>query len=168
MWRGMVSVMLMAMVTTGERVANAQTRSPGIRPEDAAIGALIDRGMERSATFRDLNTGLDTADVVVYVKFSPCAGGVPACLVWVSGGTDARRLLIKMDRFGRSPDELMALLAHELQHANEVASDSAITDLASFQKSFAARGWKHAAGFETEEAARMAKRVAAELSRRKM
>jgi hypothetical protein len=88
------------------------------------------------------------------------------CLFWASADTGARRLLIKIDRFGRSPDELTALLAHELQHANEVASDLEITNLASFQHSFASRGWKHAAGFETEGARRISKRVAAELSRR--
>jgi len=76
-----------------------------------------------------------------------------------------RRLLIKIDRFGHSPDELTALLAHELQHATEVASDSEITDLASFEKSFALHGWKHGAGFETGEAITISRRVAAELTR---
>ena len=41
----------------GEGIVNAQTESPRVRPEDAAIRALIDRGIERSATFRDLITG---------------------------------------------------------------------------------------------------------------
>ena len=168
MWRGMVGVMLMTIVTTGGRIVNAQTESPRVRPEGAAIRALIDRGMERSATFRDLNTGLDNANVIVYVRFSRCSTGVPACLLWASPDTNARRLLIKIDRFGHSTDELTALLAHELQHANEVASDAEITDFASFQNSFASRGWKHAAGFETEEAGTISKRVAAELSRREI
>lgn len=127
--------------------------------------ALIDSGMKRSPTFRALSTGLDNASVIVYVRFSSCPGGVPACLVWASAGADTRRLLIKIDRFGRSPDELTALLAHELQHATEVAVDLEITDLAAFQKSFALRGWKHGAGFETGDAIAASKRVAAELSR---
>ena len=74
--------------------------------------------------------------------------------------------MIKIDRFGRSPDELTALLAHELQHATEVAADSNVTDLASFEKSFVSIGRKHAAGFETEEAGKIMKRVAAELRHR--
>ena len=168
MGRGMAGVMLMTLVTIGVRVVDVQTRSPRVRPEDAAIRALIDRGMERSATFRGLSRDLDTADVIVYVRSSPCSRGVPACLLWAWADRDARRLLIKIDRFGRSPDELTALLAHELQHAREVAADSQITDLASFQKAFAARGWKHGAGFETEEARRISKRVATELSRREI
>ena len=165
MWRTMAGVMLMTIVTTGGRIVNAQTGFARVRPEGAAIRALIDRGMERSATFRDLHTGLDNANVIVYVRFSRCYAGVPACLVWVSADTDTRRLLIKIDRFGGSPDELTALLAHELQHAHEVAAAPDITDLASFQKSFAAHGWKHRDGFETELARRITMRVAAELSR---
>jgi hypothetical protein len=168
MWQGIVGVALVTIIAVGGREVNAQTKSPKVRPEDTAIRALIDRGIERSPTFRDLNTGLDNTNVIVYVRFSRCSTGVPACLHWASADTDARRLLIKIDRFGRSPDELTALLAHELQHANEVGADSAITDLASFQKSFASRGWKHAAGFETEEAGKILKRVAAELSRREI
>src|SRR5262245_30205193 len=168
MWRGMVGVMLVTIVTIGGRIVNAQTEAPRVRPEGAAIRSLIDRGMERSATFRDLNTSLDNANVIVYVRFAPCFAGVPSCLIWASADTKARRLLVKIDRFGRSPDELTALLAHELQHANEVASDSEVTDFASFQSSFALRGWKHAVGFETEEARKISKRVAAELSRREI
>jgi hypothetical protein len=130
MWRGMVGVMLMTIVTTQGRIVNAQTELPRVRPEGVAIRALIDRGMERSATFRDLNTRLDNANVLVYVRFARYSAGVPACLLWASADTKARRLLIKIDRFGRSPDELTALLAHELQHANEAAADSEVTDLA--------------------------------------
>src|SRR5213592_3896796 len=121
MWRGMVGVMLITIVTTGGQNVGAQSGSPRVRPEDAEIRALMDRGMEHSATFRDLNTRLDNTNVIVYVRFSRCPGGVPACLLWASADTVARRLLIKIDRFGRPPDELTALLAHELQHANEVA-----------------------------------------------
>ena len=165
MWRRIVGVMLMTIATTGGRNVNAQTGSPRVRPENAAIRALIDQGMERSATFRDLNAGLDKSNVIVYVRFSRCSGGVPACLFWASADALGRRLLIKIDRFGRSPDELTALLAHELQHANEVAADSNITDLASFQRSFASIGQKHSAGFETEEANKILGKVATELSR---
>src|SRR5688572_29971986 len=165
MWQGIVGVMVVTIIAVGGRV-NAQSESPRIRPEGTAMRALIDSGMERSATFRDLSTGLDNTNVIVYVRFSPCSGSVPACLVWASAGGGARRLLIKIDRFGRSPDQQTALLAHELQHANEVASDPEISDAISFQNSFASRGWKHAAGFETEEAGKISTRVAAELNSR--
>ena len=165
MWQGMIGAVLVTVIAIGGREVNAQGTSPRIRPEGAAMRALIDSGIERSATFRALSAGLDNASVIVYVRFSPCSGGVPACLVWASASADARHLLIKLDRFGRSPDELTVLLAHELQHATEVASAAAVTDRASCQKSFASRGWKHGAGFETGDAIAVSKRVAAELSR---
>lgn len=156
-------MVLLAMVAGGGTVS-AVGGTPAVRPEDAGLRALIATGMERSVTFRELNARLDTEDVVVYVRSSPCTGGVPACLVWATASAGPRRLLIKLDRFGRSPDELTALLAHELQHANEVASAKDIIDLVSFQKAFASRGWKHGAGYETEEAAKITRRVAAELA----
>jgi hypothetical protein len=165
MWREMIGAALVTIIVIGGREVNAQGESPRIRPEGAAVRALIDSGMERSTTFRDLSAALDNTDVIVYIRFSSCSGGVPACLLWASAGVDARRLLIKVDRFGRSPDEMTALLAHELQHATEVASDSQITDLASFEKSFASRGWKYRAGFETGRAITISRRVADELTR---
>ena len=165
MWRGMVGVALAAIAAAGADTVAAQSGSPAVRPEDGGIRALIAGGMERSTTFRDLNARIDKGDVIVYVRFSRCAGGVPACLLWASAGPGRRYLLINLDRFGRSPDELTALLAHELQHANEVASKPEITDPASFRKVFASLGWRHADGFETGEAREISRRVAAELRR---
>lgn len=138
---------------------------PGsIRPESPAVRALIARGLERSQTFRDLVRRLDATDVVVYVRFTPpCNGRVPACLLWGSSDRTHRRLLIKVDRFGRSENELTALVAHELQHASEVASAPDITDIASFQVWFAAHGRRGWHGFETDRAGEMTKKVMAEL-----
>jgi hypothetical protein len=165
MRQGLVGVVLAAIAAIGGVAANAYGEPTAVRPEDAAIGTLIAGGLERSATFRDLKTRLDRSDVVVYIRFSRCAGRVAACLTWGSAGAGTRRLLISLDRFDRSPDELTALLAHELQHANEVAASPEITDLDSFRKSFASRGWNHGTGFETGEATRITRLVAAELRR---
>ena len=166
MWRGMAGVVVAMIVAAGGETVSAQNGSPAVRAESDGVRELIAGGMQRSETFRDLGARLDTSDVVVYVRFSSCSRGVPACMLWASAGAGSRRLLIKVDRFGRNADELMALLAHELQHANEVATAPEITDAISFQESFASRGWKHLAGFETGEATRITKQVAAELSRR--
>ena len=165
MRQGLAGMVLTAIAATGGVTAQAQSGSPAVRPEDAGTRALVARGLERSATFRHLYTRLGGSDVIVYVRFSRCPEGVAACLAWVSAGADARRLLIRLDRIGRSPDELTAFLAHELQHANEVASAPGITDLDSFRKAFASLGWKHGNGFETEAAKTVTRRVAAELTR---
>jgi hypothetical protein len=162
MWQRLV---VLAAIAAGGGGVNAQGGSPAIRPEDAGIRVLIASGMERSATFRDLTAQVDHADVIVYIRFSRCPRGIPACLVWITADTGPRRLLIKLDRFGRSLDELTAWLAHGLHHANEVGSAPEVRDLASFERFFATRGWKHRDGFETEEARTITRKVAAELIR---
>ena len=90
MWRGMVGVALAAIAAAGADTVAAQSGSPAVRPEDAGVRALIASGMERSATFRDLNARLEKGDVIVYVRFSRCAGGVPACLLWAPAGAGRR------------------------------------------------------------------------------
>ena len=163
MRQGVVGVVLAAIAAAGEVPMIAQDASPALRPESAAVRALMTKGIERSSTFRDLTSRLSRADVVVYVRFSRCQGNAAACLLWASAAPGLRRVVIKLDQFGRSPNELTALLAHELQHALEVADAPEIKDLASFQKAFAERGWKGAHGFETAQAREVTKRVAAEL-----
>jgi len=163
MRHGIGGVALAAMLAAGTVSVHGQHGASAVRPESIEAGAVIASGMDRSATFRDLATHLDATDVVVYVRFSRCAARVPACLNWIASGAGSRRLLIRVDRFDRSPDEVTALLAHELQHASEVASAPEVTDLASFERLFAARGWKQAAGFETAQARDVTKTVAAEL-----
>jgi hypothetical protein len=159
----MAGVVLAAVTVAGGGDLKAQAAS-AVRPEDRALEVLIANGVERSATFRDLVTRLDTTDVVIYVRFSRCAGGVPACLLWASSSPGARRLVIKVDRFGGSEDSITALLAHEFQHACEVAASPEITDLASFQKAFEARGWKGSHGFETQQAKDINRKVLTELA----
>ena len=167
MWRGMLGVALAAIAAAGADTVAAQSGSPAVRPEDAGIRALIASGMERSATFSDLNARLEKGDVIVYVRFSRCAGGVAACLVWTSARADTRRLLIKVDRFGRSPNELTALLAHELQHALEIAEAPDVIDLPSFRHFYMSTGRPAIEGYETDAAIRVARTVASELANRR-
>ena len=162
MRHGLVVLFATAVVLSGMDLS-AEGAPTAVRPE-GAVRALVAKGLERSATFRNLVRRLDATDVVVYVRFSRCTG-VPACLLWASAGPRVRMLVARLDRFGHSDDELIALLAHELQHAYEVASGPATTDAASFGRWFATRGWKGAHGFETAEAQDVSRKVSAELIR---
>ena len=78
MWRGMVGVMLMTIATTGGRIVDAKPGHPGFGLKTPRFAPWIDRGFERSATFRELTAGLDNANVIVYVRSSPCSAGAPA------------------------------------------------------------------------------------------
>ncbi len=164
MRQGLVGVVLAAIAAAGQVPVTAQDASRALRPESAAARTLIANGIERSNTFRGLTDRLSGTDVIAYVRFSRCPGNFAGCLSWASAAPGLRRVLIKLDQFGRSPKELTSLLAHELQHALEVADAPEITDLASFEKVFAGRGWKGAHGFETAQAVDITKRVAAELA----
>ena len=168
MKQGVAGVVL-AVFATASGVSVLAQKAPGaIRPEDPLIRGLVERGIERSETFRNLVGGLDKSDVVVYVRFSPCRSGAPACLMWASAGPGIRRLLVKIDPFarrGRSDKDLMALLAHELQHASEVASAPGITGVASFREWFASHSRRGSPGLETDQAVEVQRKVMAELFR---
>lgn len=163
MRKRVVGLFLAVISVAGATRLNAQQAPQAVRPEGSGVQRLIAGGFERSATFRALVTTLDNADVVVYVRFARCAGDVPACLLWVTAGSGPRRLVVRLDRFVRSEDELTALLAHELQHANEVALNPGVKDLTSFRKLFESRGWKGQSGFETRAAGDIGRHVKAEL-----
>lgn len=160
-----LGLVVTAITFTNSTNLNSQQAPPAVRPEGSGVETLVTRGLQRSATFRDMVTRLENADVVVYVRFARCEGDVPACLTWVTGGSGSRRLLIRLDRFKRSADQLTALLAHELQHATEVASNVAVTDSRSFRELFEARGWKGPRGIETAAADDIERLVQAELFR---
>jgi hypothetical protein len=166
MRQGRAAAVLATMIAAGGVNADAQQSPSAVRPEDAIVRQLIARGLERSATFRDLVARLEAADVVTYVRFSPCPSRVPACLLWASSSPGVRRVVIKLDRFGGSEDTLTSLLAHELQHAWEVASSPRVRDLASFQQIFEQRGKRGSYGFETREAREIGRKVLVEISDR--
>ena len=159
----MVGVVLAALTVAAIEL-NSQTFVGAVRPEADDLRALIARGVERSATFRDLVTRLNASDVVIYVRFSRCAGSIPTCLFWAEPGPGVRRVVIRVNRAGLSEDSLVALLGHELQHAWEVASDASIKDAASFARAFQQRGWKGTDTFETGEAQDVGRQVRKELS----
>jgi hypothetical protein len=142
---------------------HGQVATTAVRPEQGDVQRVVAKGLEGSETFRELAARLDSSDVVVYVRFARCAGVVPACLMLASSTSGSRRLLVNLDRFGKSENELVGLLAHELQHANEVASAPEVRDAASFQKFFERCGWKGSDGFETAHAKEITRKVASEM-----
>lgn len=159
--RALATVLVLAnSITLGAQDAPVRVRGYG-----ADAGDLIVKGVARSPTFRNMVSRLEAGDVIVFVELSRCAGSVPGCLLWAAPAAGSRRLLARVDRFGRSENELIALLAHELQHAVEVASVADITDESSFRHFFGRQGWKSSDGFETAEARAITRKVFVELTR---
>jgi hypothetical protein len=121
----MVAGIVLAVTLTEQANLGAHVRT--VEPR---ILNLIERGQRESATFRCLVQRLNGSDVIVYVNIKPAssrpllagylrhdvvsAGGIRYLRIWMqSGGTDRR---------------LIPILAHELQHAIEVARHGDVRD----------------------------------------
>lgn len=144
--------------------ATTSAQSTGaLRPEHPELKKMIEAGSQQSPTFRHLVEQLDATSLIVYLRFNSCGGAVAACLRFVAPQGTTRRALIVLDRFGRSPSDLIALLAHELQHALEIADAPHVVDEWSFRDFYGSRGRRLSEAYETTAATRTTRLVASEL-----
>jgi hypothetical protein len=158
----MVTIMVMALMFTAQDSAGRH-----IRTEDARILALIDAGLSGSAAFRQLVATLDQSDVIVYVEpkvMHDALGGYLLDDVTVAGSY--RYLHVKVD-VGGSKIRLIAVLAHELQHAIEVAQSAYARDAAGVREAFRRRAYEFGCAktdcYETRAAVQAQERVLEEL-----
>ena len=99
-----------------------------LRPADPALSGLFDRGLAESETFRDLVEAIARLKGVVYVTWTaelPHRLGA-ALLHKVKVAPDGTRCVWIVVRRG-SRSDLVPVLGHELQHAVEVLSSTAVT-----------------------------------------
>jgi hypothetical protein len=138
-----------------------------VRATEARILAIVEDGVARSATFRRLVETLDASDVIVYLgpKFrrEALAGYLAHRLT--AAGT-LRYLKIALDLNGPR-DRVVALMAHELQHAIEVAEAPEVRDSQSMVRLFERTSLDNACGggncYETRAAIAVQEAVFAEL-----
>ena len=116
-----------ASTTQGVQTQGRCSFNPGaseggaVRSEEPAIRRLVDIGIACSPTFRRLVTELASTDVVVHVFLARRHNGLRGYLVHrVVEAGGVRFLQIAIDAGGAEP-RVIGLLAHELQHALEVA-----------------------------------------------
>src|ERR1700724_2790493 len=99
-----------------------------VRSTQRFMIALIREGFSRSSGFRDLVDALQQSNVIVFVQPASCAGGrIRSCLVSVNGSRRERHIRIIVDAH-TSHDWLIATVAHELQHAVEIAEHPEVID----------------------------------------
>lgn len=136
-------------------------KPPSVRTTNPRIAELLKTGTGHSSTFRRLVAHLDQSTVVVYVD---CAAGVefaqravpPGRLVFVGYVDGIRYLAVRLDCRPNDVRQLAAL-AHELQHAVEVADAPEVQDRLSMARlyrsiGFTARYTGSSEAFETSEA----------------
>lgn len=141
------------------------TLSPRVRSTNPTVTAIIREGIKRSITFADLITQLGATDLIVYVERSRA---LPRAL-------DGRVTLLPMthqQRYARAEirsdlpiSEEIGVIAHELQHALEIARDQSVRTveaMAALYRRIGVQGrGEHT--YDTMAAKEMGKAVRAEL-----
>jgi hypothetical protein len=87
---------------------------------------LLKRGFTRSATFAQLIARLEQSDVLVYIEEVPrLPGALEGRMMMLPNPHGQRYVRIQIALRG-APDDSVALLGHELQHAIEVAEAAGV------------------------------------------
>ena len=128
-----ILVLTFAIVVAGSvGEATVVDDTPGlftrVRSTERFMIALIREGYDRSPVFRDLINALQRSNVIALVQPASCAGGrIRSCLVSVTGFDGQRHIRINVNPH-TSHDRLIATVAHELQHAIEIAEHPEVAD----------------------------------------
>src|SRR4051812_700920 len=114
--------LLLAVADPPDAVAQAHVRAAV--PE---VRALISETMRQSPIVRELVARLSCSDVIVYVEMTPSPLVPTARTKFVTAAGSARFLRIGLNA-GLSVANLGPMLAHELQHAVEIADHEEVRD----------------------------------------
>jgi hypothetical protein len=138
----------------------------GVRPLQERGARLLDEGTRRSAAMRELVDELRASDLVVYVDLDANEPGALAGSLRFRAVTAEARYVRVWLQPRRCDRELVSVLAHELQHAVEVARAADVRSAESFKALYAAVGKSGNAGrYETAAAQEMGARVRKELEK---
>jgi hypothetical protein len=142
-----------------------------VRTADPGLRRLLVDGIRDSKTLRALVDRIEASDVVVYLR---CQGrrvpGVAGRLRFLASTPDIRYVVIDMTWLG-SRVQQVALLAHELQHAVEIADTPAIVDDQSLAREYRRIGYVNRAvtglglTFDTAAAVEVGRLVVEEIAK---
>lgn len=132
-----------------------------VRPLTRSAAQLVNDAGTHSAIVRALLDSLERTDVVVYVEDGVEEAESPrAYLRFLSYAAGTRYLLIHIDRWRITPPDCAAWLAHELQHALEIAAAPDVTDADSLTLLYRRIGYEGRKGrFETDRAKEVGRSV---------
>ena len=142
------------------------TNRPPIRSTDRRLRLLLEHGLRISPTLRALVARLHASDVVVYLQ---CDGpGAPdGRLTFLTKAAGYRYVVVRMARFPQS--QQIAMMAHELQHAVEIADTPGIVDGPTLVREYRRIGYQNVStplpgiSFDTRAAVRAGEQVLKEL-----
>jgi hypothetical protein len=143
-------------------------RCPHVRTTSRVVAAALREGYRRSATLRDRLDRLARSDVIVHVApWWPSCSRIAGRTRFVTAAGGHRFVRVDVDA-GLTGPALIGLLAHELQHAVEVADDASARDTRSFAVLFRRIGRRVCGArdcYDTDAAAETGLRARLELRR---
>jgi hypothetical protein len=140
---------------------------PRLRPADATAARTFDRALACCPTIRALVRDVEASDLIVYVETGFVQQPAMARTVLMGAGTNTRYVRVTLHRM-TSPDNLIELLGHELQHAVEIAQAPEVRDPETMRALYDRIGLhrRRVTHFETALARQIATRVRAEVAKR--
>ena len=121
-----------ALAPVDSQWATALLESPfrHVRSQDRSVRHLLKRGFTHSVTFRNLMARIEETDLIVYIEQVPrLPGALEGRMMILPNAHGQRYVRIQLALRG-APDDSVALLGHELQHALEVAQEPWVYDQA--------------------------------------
>ena len=136
----LLALTLVVASTVLAQIALAESKPDIIhlRTIDSRMRALVREGIRSSASFRALVDRINRSDVVVYIQ---CDGYTsPSRMTFMTSAGGLRYVLVRVQRM-LLRDQQLAIMAHELQHAVEVADAPAIVDEVSLAQEYRKIGY---------------------------
>lgn len=126
--RLMPIVALSVFVTAATAFAAGPGAEVRLRPQDSRLEQVLKEGARRSATFKSLVDRIEASNVIVYVALNPIMkSSLSGMLTWMTR-TGSYRYVRASISTDLTFDQMIATVAHELQHAVEVIDDETVTD----------------------------------------
>jgi hypothetical protein len=134
-----------------------------VRGESQSARRLLQDGLRLSPTFARLVDRIEHSDLIVYVRLQSVAPGTVGATQLVASSHGTRYVLVTIGPQALELD-LLARLAHELQHVTEIADAVDVRDDAGLRRLFRQIGWASGSDrWETQAAVDLGRRVLGEV-----
>jgi hypothetical protein len=142
-----------------------------VRAADGRTATILHDGLTRSSTVRTLVNEIEQSDLIVYLEIQwNLPRGLAGNLAWVAATRSSRYLRISLSP-ELTTDAMVATLAHELQHAVEIAREASIVSSVTMVRYYERNGLdanSHWSGLDTLAAREAGDGVRRELGQRKL
>jgi hypothetical protein len=159
-----VLLLVTTVATLGSSPSPRTPEFPHVRATAPRVQKLIVEAARRSATFAELYARLQDTDIIVFVELSDNPGrNLRGRLVFLSATPLARYLRAEI-RSDLARTDMISTIAHEMQHALEIAQAPLVRNAAALAVLYREIGLREETGcFETTSAQDVARRVRREL-----